>query len=104
MQLPMIGTMEIDSGKREREHNQMCIYIYPSISFLLVYENGNHSTYQDDDECDSSAAHPGKISLDEDILPTTMPTDEDDDEPGTSARRERERERETKRISIDNEY
>lgn len=49
---------------------------------LLVYENGNHSTYQDDDECDSSAAHPRKISLDEDILPTTLPVDEDDEEPG----------------------
>ncbi|CAF2495212.1 unnamed protein product [Rotaria sp. Silwood2] len=59
MQLPMIGTMEVDS----------------------VYENGNHSTYHDDDECDSSS-HPRKISLDEDILPTTaMPVDEDDDEP-----------------------
>jgi len=51
--------------------------------FLLVYENGNHSTYHDDDddECDSSS-HPRKISLDEDILPTTMTVDEDDDEPG----------------------
>jgi len=57
-------------------------------SFLLVYENGNHSTYQDDDECDSSAAHPGKISLDEDILPSaTMPVDEDDEEPGTMIKR-----------------
>lgn len=63
MQLPMIGTMEIDS----------------------VYENGNHSTYQDDDECDSSAAHPRKISLDEDILPTTLPVDEDDEEPETNS-------------------
>ena len=49
--------------------------------FFLVYENGNHSTYQDDDECDSSS-HAQKISLDEDILPPPMPTDEDDDEPG----------------------
>jgi hypothetical protein len=48
---------------------------------LLVYENGNHSTYQDDDECDSSS-HTRKISLDEDILPPPMPVDEDDDEPG----------------------
>ncbi len=50
---------------------------------ILVYENGDHSTYQDDDdECDSSA-HPRKISLDEDILPTTtMTVDEDEDEPG----------------------
>jgi uncharacterized Zn-finger protein len=61
MQLPMIGTMEIDH----------------------VYENGNHSTYQDDDECDSSS-HTRKISLDEDILPPPMPVDEDDDEPETN--------------------
>jgi hypothetical protein len=49
--------------------------------FKIVYENGNHSTYQDDDECDSSS-HPRKISLDEDILPPTMTVDEEEDEPG----------------------
>jgi hypothetical protein len=63
---------------------------------ILVYENGNHSTYQDDDECDSSS-HPRKISLDEDILPTTtMTVDEDDDEPGMILQK--------KKNSIYNEY
>jgi hypothetical protein len=51
------------------------------LNFFLVYENGNHSTCHDDDECDSSS-HPRKISLDEDILPTAVTVDEDDDEPG----------------------
>ena len=58
-------------------------FLSVKFDYFLVYENGNHSTYQDDDdECDSSA-HPRKISLDEDILPTTtMTVDEDEDEPG----------------------
>lgn len=89
MQLPMIGTMEIDHGKREKKillpWNRKC-HFNPSSFSLLVYENGNHSSYQDDDECDSSA-HPRKISLDEDILPPAMPIDEDDDEPGMSQRK-----------------
>ena len=77
----------------------------------LVYENGNHSTYQDD-ECDSSS-HARKISLDEDILPTpTMTVDEDDDEPGKpepaeerGRKKTQARERETERkSSIYNEY
>ncbi len=56
----------------------------------LVYENGNHSAYQDDDECDSSS-HPRKISLDEDILPPPMPDDEDDEEPGMNENKKTKR-------------
>jgi hypothetical protein len=78
MQLPMIGTMEIDHGKVQFFYRWNKYFIF---FVLLVYENGNHSTYQDDDECDSSS-HTRKISLDEDILPPPMPVDEDDDEPG----------------------
>ena len=75
--------------------NVISINLLLFFSFSLVYENGNHSSYQDDDECDSSA-HPRKISLDEDILPAAMPVDEDDDEPGMSQRKEKN--------SINNEY
>lgn len=80
MQLPMIGTMEIDSGKSIH-----CFKDHVRKFFSrLVYENGNHSTFHEDDECDSSA-NPGKISLDEDLLPaTTLPADEEEDEPGKS--------------------
>lgn len=88
MQLPMIGAMEIDRGEQHtctaRTHTH--VQRLP----LLVYENGNHSSYQaneaDDDECDSSA-HARKIALDEDVLPRTTPTaaDDDDDEPGRNA-------------------
>lgn len=90
MQLPMIGTMEIDHG--ERNTSFFCsnvISINLLLVFFSVYENGNHSSYQDDDECDSSS-HPRKIALDEDILPPPMPVDEDDDEPGMK-RKERDR-------------
>jgi len=82
MQLPMIGTMEIDHGKFKCSKNKKLNNCF----FCLVYENGNHSTYHDDDECDSSS-HPRKISLDEDILPTTMTVDEDDDEPGMNKKK-----------------
>lgn len=52
-----------------------------------VYENGNHSTFHEDDECDSSA-HPTKVALDEDLLPTaTVPADEEDDEPGRNEKK-----------------
>jgi hypothetical protein len=78
MQLPMIGTMEIDHGKFKLK-KKINFFIF-HFGFV-VYENGNHSTYHDDDECDSSS-HPRKVSLDEDILPTTTTVDEDDDEPG----------------------
>lgn len=68
---------------------------------ILVYENGNHSNYQDDDECDSGS-HPAKIALDEDILPTaTMTVDEEDDEPGKKRKIAKKRKR---RSSINNEY
>lgn len=75
-----------------REKNFLVLEMsFQSIFLLLslVYENGNHSSYQDDDECDSSS-HPRKIALDEDILPPPMPVDEDDDEPGMK-RKDRQR-------------
>lgn len=86
MQLPMIGTMEVDRGQWRwtfsfsfNAHFAWC---------FLAFENGNHSNYADD-ECDSSS-HPQKISIDEDLLPsTTMPVDEEDDEPGKLKRVER---------------
>ena len=87
MQLPMIGTMEVDRGQWRCTFSVVVQFRW---SFLfLAFENGNHSNYADD-ECDSSS-HPQKISIDEDLLPsTTMPVDEEDDEPGKLKRVERQ--------------